>query len=200
MRIRNDDTPAGERRGRDGAKGQALVELAFVVPIAVLLLVAAAQFGLIFERQIGIENAARDAARRAAAIPTNDSNVAANVDTATTGAMAILKTLLMNAQGYDPAQATRSICYSTSADVSGTCGTCPAPPALGTDPSGSAQVQVTVTVRYKHPLFLPLISAMIDPIDGVTDNALAVSWASTFKVQNGSTDTLSANVCRTNSG
>src|SRR5205823_9440255 len=119
------------------------------------------------------------------------SNVSANTAAAKTS----LDTLLANNKDYVSGSATRYICYSTSADGSGTCGACPNPPSITSDPSGNPQVQVTVTVAYAHPLFLPLITAILDQIDGSSDNALLVSWASTFRVQNSSTETLSANTC-----
>ena len=47
--------------------GQALLELALVVPILVLLLMAIFQFAFVLESQMGLTNAVREASRRAAA-------------------------------------------------------------------------------------------------------------------------------------
>src|SRR5205823_4798146 len=66
---------ATERRGQGG---QALVEFAIVLPILAVLLGAIYQFAIIFERQIGIQNAIREDARRGAALVTTDANVATN--------------------------------------------------------------------------------------------------------------------------
>src|SRR5207237_7287318 len=82
------------------ARGQALVEFAFVAPVLVLLLASLVQFGLIFERQIGINNAAREAARRGAALATTSANAATN----STWTLNELQTALANAQGYTDGQ------------------------------------------------------------------------------------------------
>ena len=64
FRVKGRSGAEGARRGRQS--GQALLELALVAPILILLLAALVQFALIFERQVGISNAVREAARRAA--------------------------------------------------------------------------------------------------------------------------------------
>lgn len=53
------------RRQRES--GQALLELALIVPILVLLLMAIFQFAYVIESQMGLTNAVREAARRVAA-------------------------------------------------------------------------------------------------------------------------------------
>ena len=51
------------RRGKDGEKGQALVEFALLVPILVLLVFAIVDFGMGFYSWIAITNGAREGAR-----------------------------------------------------------------------------------------------------------------------------------------
>jgi Flp pilus assembly protein TadG len=161
-------------------RGQALVEFALVLPIAIIILAALVQFGVIFERQIGIQNAVREAARAAAALPTDDSNALTNAGWAyqclfgqttdpnppdTCGR----HLLQANVEDYDQSQIQAlNVCYDNGP----------------TDPSGNGQILVTASITYKHPLFVPIISAMLDGIDGTIDNALWESTSATFHVEN----------------
>jgi Flp pilus assembly protein TadG len=156
-------------RGERDSLGQALVEFALVAPIMVLIFGALVQFAFIFERQIGIENAVRDGARRAATYETVDSTDAA-VNGPFTWSLVFLGGGLLqtNVQGYDGLQAVNpKVCYRTQ-----------------TSANGVSSVLVKVSVGYRHPLFLPLISQILDPLDGVSDNALRVDTGSEFQVQN----------------
>jgi Flp pilus assembly protein TadG len=165
LRERPGRRATGERRGR----GQALVEFALVAPIMVLIVVSLVQFAFIFERQIGIENAVRDGARRAATYETVD-NVDADVNGPFTWSLVFLAGGLLqtNAQGYDPLQAVdQLVCYRNQ-----------------TSANGVGSVLVKVSVGYKHSLFLPIIAQILDPIDGTIDNALRVDTSSEFQIQN----------------
>lgn len=134
----------------------------------ILLLASLVQFGIIFQRQIGIENAVREAARRGATYDTKVANAQLNAN----WTLAELQTLLGNAQTHDPSlDRDLEVCFYTPS----------APNA--TDPSGNHQVWVTVSAGYAHPLFLPIIDLIIDPIDGLTDSRLRVDTSSTFKVE-----------------
>src|SRR5438034_9507461 len=62
-------------RHRTTESGQALLELALVTPILVLLVMAIFQFAFVIESQIGLTNAVREAARRAAATEPNATPV-----------------------------------------------------------------------------------------------------------------------------
>src|SRR5262245_29512838 len=59
--------PGLVRARSDRESGQALLELALVVPILVLLVMAIFQFAFVIESQMGLTNAVREAARRTAA-------------------------------------------------------------------------------------------------------------------------------------
>jgi Flp pilus assembly protein TadG len=168
MRGRRQRRPEEQpKRGR----GQALVEFALVVPIMILIFGALVQFAFIFERQIGIENAVRDGARRAATYETVDATDAAvngpftwNLVFGSGGLM------LTNVQGYvssTPPVHDPKVCYTNQ-----------------TAANGVSSVLVKVSVGYSHPLFLPLISQLIDPLDGVIDGALRVDTSSEFVIEN----------------
>lgn len=60
------------RRGREDG-GQASVELALVLPLVMLLLLAMVQLGLLVRDQILVVHAAREAAREAAVDPAADA-------------------------------------------------------------------------------------------------------------------------------
>ena len=149
----------------DGQRGQAMLEFALVAPIMVLILVGLVQLALIFQRQIGIENAIRDAARRAVTFTTDSTNYSSRQ----AWVLNVLETeTLPNAQGYQPTLlAGDSACYSDQ-----------------TDASGYTSVKLTLSVTYKHPLFLPIISGILS---SESPPVLRVTTASTFTVQNDAT-------------
>lgn len=144
-------SPAG---GADRERGQALAELALVAPILALLIMAVVQFAFVLETQMGLTNAVREAARRAAADPCPT----------TAGVQAQLEALLAaNIQGYS---STR---LWTAADASAYPGTYRASPdiafssyAVGTM---TDNYRVTVYVAYKNPVFFPLLSYATDLMD-----------------------------------
>jgi Flp pilus assembly protein TadG len=145
--------------------GQALVEFALVLPIAVIILAAIIQFASIFERQIGIENAIREDARAAAALPTDNSNASSNANWAFNRLFNAGGLLESNVQGYSAGSLGNiSVCYDNG-------------PA---DPSGNGQILVTVTITYMHPLFVPIISGILDGIDNHTDGTLWVTSSVQF--------------------
>jgi Flp pilus assembly protein TadG len=164
----------GAARKSSRESGQALLELALVAPIIILLLMGLTQFALIFERQIGIENAVREGARRTAALAAPDAGTAG---TNATWALAQVETLLGNSQTHVAALDKIEVCIFT-----------PAAPN-NVDPAGNAQVMVRIKETYRHPLWLPIVSLILDPIDGTTDQSLAVTTSSQFHVeQTGSND------------
>ncbi|MDQ6927833.1 MAG: pilus assembly protein [Actinomycetota bacterium] len=60
-----------KRRGK-GDEGQSAVELALVLPLVVVLLLAVVQVGLVVRDQVLVVHAAREAARQAAVDPSPD--------------------------------------------------------------------------------------------------------------------------------
>ncbi len=164
--------------------GQALLELALVAPILILIIAALVQFALIFESQIGINNAAREAARRGATLATPD------VGTATINAnwtLAELQAALGNTQTHNAAQNRGlEVCFYT-----------PASAPNNIDPAGNYQVFVKVTAGYAHPVFLPLIDIILDGIDGTNDSALRVDMSTEFRVEQEGTNDIGAGYCST---
>ena len=161
-------------KGRSGAKranrgrqsGQALLELALVAPILILLLAGLVQFALIFETQIGINNAIREAARRGASLTTDATTMQANAN----WTLAELQTLLGNTQNHDSSLDTLEVCFFT-------------PTTYAQDASLNYQVMVRIKDTYKHPLFLPIVNLILDGIDGTTDSRLAADNVVQFRVE-----------------
>jgi len=163
---------SGTKSNRES--GQALLELALVAPVILLLLLSLVQFAIIFERQIGITNAVREAARRTA---TFDTPTPVEAGTNAAWALTTLQTLLGNSQTHDASRDNIEVCIVT-----------PAPPN-DLDVSSNAQVVVRIKDSYRHPLFLPIITQILDGIDGVQDDSLLASTSSEFHVeQTGSHD------------
>jgi Flp pilus assembly protein TadG len=166
-------------KGRSGAAdagdqrqfGQAVIEFALVAPILILLLAALVQFGLIFERQVGINNAVREAARRAA---TYDTTTGAAAQANAVWTLAQLQSLLGNSQTHEASRDTIEVCIVT-------------PASNPVDASGITQVVVRITESYRHPLFLPIVDLILDGVDGVTDRSLKASTSTEFHVEQTST-------------
>jgi Flp pilus assembly protein TadG len=155
------------RKRRPGESGQAMLELALVAPVIILLLMALIQFGLIYERQVGITNAVREAARRTAAL---DAATFGAAQTNATWALNELKTLLGNSQAHELTRDNIEVCIGT-------------PAVNATDVAGNGQVMVRITDSYEHPLWLPIITQLLDGIDGSTDQALLASTVAEFRVE-----------------
>lgn len=135
-----------------------MVEFAIVLPVLALLLLAILQFAVLFSVQIGLTNAARETSRSASAIPIADATTAGTAATTfynrlrntTNGA------LKRNLAPYDAGALVESgstadlsvrrtrVCYYSITDV-----------------SGAPAIMTLVEVEYRHPIFIPLISAVL---------------------------------------
>jgi Flp pilus assembly protein TadG len=156
-------TAATTRAATGAADGQGLAEFALILPILALIFAAVIQFALVFETQIGITNAVREAARRAAAIPTSSANVGTNGPWARSQLLALLPAV----QQYAPASLLEAqVCYASVID-----------------PGGTPRVEATVSVRYGHSIFIPLIDGILDGIDGTADHRADISTSVTIEVQ-----------------
>jgi len=167
---------------RAGARGQATVELAIIAPVLLLVLMATAQFGTILVTQIGITNVVGEAAREASAVETT-TEAAAGVNAAWANTR-LVSALLPGAPGYDGARLETSGPGSTQV--------CFGP---ATDLRGAAAVVVQVRASYRHGLWLPVLSVLLDQIDGVSDGALRITADQEMSVANVSAPTLASAVC-----
>jgi Flp pilus assembly protein TadG len=147
------DLRAPAARGEQHEAGQGLAELALITPILLLLILAVFQFAFVLESQMGLTNAVREAARRAAA------DVAP-----TTGAVQgqLDALLAANIQGFSGSRVD-----AESVAVSDYC------------VAGKINHRVIVSVTYNHPVFFPLLAFATDLVDGTQDG----SWTLTASAQ-----------------
>jgi hypothetical protein len=151
----------------NGRRGQALVEFALIVPVMLLMLVIAIDFGRLFFSYIEVSNAAREGANYAAAHAAD----ATTGTTYTTGVMAA-------ALGETDAQAQRGegglqvvgftvlSCFDPTAPTTPiNCGT-----AINSIGIGD---QVSVTVRQPFTFFTPLIGGFFGGHLNITSSATA---------------------------
>jgi Flp pilus assembly protein TadG len=143
-RLQPTSTDFSERppvTGRPAARGQALVELALVVPILFFLSLAAIDLGRVFYSLITVTNAARAGAMEAAYHPDSWSSGTPCADTNRVMCAATR-------------ESTNSFVTVTAADVSMTCSTAC---TKGASPAN----RVTVTVAGQFSLITPLLAPFI---------------------------------------
>lgn len=155
-------------------RGQALVEFALILPIALLILMGIIQFGFLFAGHIGVTNAIRETARFGSTSPVSDN---ASANTAGTGICTYLKgTALTRVPGYTPGYVVTSGSPRTTVSF-----------ASYTDPHSAPltySVRLTVHIEYDHPLLVPIVSAIIDGLDGVNDSRFQLGATEAMRVEN----------------
>ena len=149
------------------ARGQAVAEFAIVALPLLLLLCGIAQFALIYNAQVGLTNAIRDAARYGSTLTVTDNSTATSVATAT------YTKLTTSLGSYVSPYSSANLGPGTQACVS-----------QHADGAGGSPAWITVTVAYKHPLIVPLIGAIIDAIDGTSDNAYRLTASTELRIDN----------------
>jgi Flp pilus assembly protein TadG len=163
------------RPGRSRRRGQSLVEFALVVPILAVLLMSILQIGLLFFAQVGLTNAAREAARNASAIPVTTAADALTASNSYYGRLTNSSTgfLRRNVGFYSPGALVTTgsprtqICYYKF-----------------TDATASTSIMARVRVEYSHPLFIPLISQILDGFDGTNDGGYRLGVSEEIRVSN----------------
>jgi hypothetical protein len=155
-----------------------LLELALVVPILILLVMAIFQFAYVIESQMGLTNAVREAARRAAATTSatpswsGPGSLAEFVQVQLCGdATAPCDGGLLdeNVQGFDGA--------ALWAD----------PPAVSFCKymaAGIENVRVQADVTYSHPLFFGLLAFATDLVDGTPNGSWDLSASAQMRLEN----------------
>jgi len=107
--------------------GQSVAEFAIVVPVLLLLFLAIVQIGFLLFTQVGLINAAREAARNAANIPVATEAQASTAATTYYGRLTDASTgfLKRNVGGYDASNLVTTgspqtrVCYYRFTDASG---------------------------------------------------------------------------------
>jgi hypothetical protein len=175
--TRSRRTPGTAGRRSTGESGQALLELALITPILVLLVMAIFQFAFVIQSQMGLTNAVREAARRAAATPEAAPNWAA-LSTWAEGELCGDATapcdaglLEQNVPAFSAAllPADPTITYCTYA-IAGSSGTL-------------TNYQINIAVQYQHPLFFGLLAFATDAIDGTPNGRWDLSAAAQMRLE-----------------
>lgn len=162
------------RNDEDRQSGQALAEFAIAAVPLLLLLLAILQFGFIYNAQVGLTNAIRDAARYGSS-QTATSNATASALAASTYTR-LTGSITRYVAPYDAAalgSATR-VCVSQHDDG-----------------SGNQPAFVKVTAVYDHPLFIPLIGAIIDAFDGASNGGFQIAVTTELRIDNPAQATVS---------
>ncbi len=164
-------------RRSSGQSGQALLELALVVPILVLLVMAIFQFAFVIQSQMGLTNAVREAARRAAATPETAPNWVALTDwteselcgdpTAPCDAGLLDQNVPAFSAALLPADPLITYCTYAIAGSSGTL----------------TNYQINISVQYQHPLFFGLLAFATDAIDGTPNGRWDLSAAAQMRLE-----------------
>jgi Flp pilus assembly protein TadG len=148
----------GRSRLKRRSRGQALVELALILPVLLLLLVIAIDFGRLFATYVAVNNAAREGVAFAAAHPTQMTS-ADNPDPANA-------TYRARQELENPTDA-RFTALTLAAPV---CNPSPCPTVLGT--GGGSTIKVVVTTNFTF--FTPIISGFFGSSFPLSASATAV--------------------------
>ncbi|MBI3746629.1 MAG: pilus assembly protein [Chloroflexi bacterium] len=141
-----------------------MTEFALVAPLFFLLIFGVIQMGILLGGQIGLTNAVREVARYASTVGANSQT---NL-TITTYANPVLQRSI---PAYNSSAAsTVTYCYYPN-------------PITATNPTATYSWKVIITTQYGHTLFVPLVGALIDRIDGTADNRLTVTAREEMKVE-----------------
>lgn len=140
---------------RDGQSGQALLELALVAPILILLVMAIFQFAYVFQTQMGLANAVREAARRAAAADQPDTVWVRAQLCGTDSSACDAGLLAANVPGFSQSRLTPANTVSV-----GFCTYLV---------SSIPNYRVNISVTYLNPVFFPLLAYATDLMDGSGD-------------------------------
>lgn len=158
------------RARRDDPRGQALVEFAIIAPLLFLLLFGTIQFGFLLAGQVGMTNAAREAARYATTYQvTSYATRQTTVRNDLVGAI-----LPRSIIGY---RASNLVGGATTVRY------CAYPNGNSTGSVPSYSIRVEVAVQYRHPIFFPIISNIVDLIDGVRDDALTATVSEAMRME-----------------
>ena len=169
---------AKRRAGGSERRGQGLVEFALVLPVFFLIVFGIIQFGMIMGAQDGLASAVREATRYASTVPVSNTTDAGTCSTGGTPAKLAYDRLVAMLQQKVPGFASANLV--TCSD--------PGPHSQVTyctrqNADSTYSIWVQVTAIYKHQLFIPVISAIVDRLDGTVDNRLRASATEQMRVE-----------------
>ena len=167
VRLRPRSTRHARRPSSPRSRGQALVEFALIVPVMLLLLVIAIDFGRLFFSYIQISNAAREGAAYGSHAPTN------------------LVTITSRALQETNAQAQRGeSAITVTAKCNDSAGTALASCSLATGGAAGAGNSITVNVNEPFTFMTPMVTAFFSNLQL---NASATSVVTDYASSSGGT-------------
>jgi Flp pilus assembly protein TadG len=153
--------------------GQALVEFSLILAPFLLIIFGIIQMGLLFSTQLGLSTAARDSARYASTLITTSAGQAA-----TNGTNALSDLQAIRLPQY-------VIAYSGSNLV--TTGVKPTSITYCQYQNGGTpttwSIRVRAQVEYRQVLLLPIVSILIDGLDGTNDSKFRVGSREEMRVE-----------------
>jgi Flp pilus assembly protein TadG len=158
---------------RETREGQALVEFALILTPFLLIIFGIIQMGLLFSTQLGLSSAARDATRYASTLITTSSSQAA-----TNGTAALTDMRSVRLPQYVIAY-TDSNLVTTGGNPT-TVRYCQY--ANGGSPT-TWSIRVIAEVEYRQVLLLPLVSILIDGLDGTNDSKFRLGSSEEMRVE-----------------
>ena len=153
--------------------GQALVEFSLILVPFLLIIFGIIQMGLLFSTQLGLSTAARDSARYASTLITTSASQAT-----TNGTNALADLQAVRLPQY-------VIAYTGSNLV--TAGTQPTSITYCQYQNGGSpatwSIRVRAQVEYRQVLLLPLVSILIDGLDGTNDSKFRLGSREEMRVE-----------------
>jgi Flp pilus assembly protein TadG len=154
----------------DRDSGQALVEFAVVIPIFLLALFGIIQLGLVFQAQIGLVNAVRETARDAAPYRVTDTTSPGTIDTTCTAVLAQLTgSMRAGILGFDSTNEVPTVTYKWNNDDNG---------------DGKLYLTVKVAATYKFPLYVPMMSGLLNNAGTSANPKLGLTAQEEMRVEN----------------
>ncbi len=132
-----------------------------------LLLLGIVQFALIYNAQVGLTNAIRDAARVGSTLTTIDNASAATTASTTYSKLTTSLSTYVNPYQSSNLVTGSRVCVTQHADG-----------------AGSSPAFVKVTVIYDHPVVVPIVGAILDSIDGTSNGAYRITVSTELRIDN----------------
>lgn len=150
-----------------------MAEFALILPLLLIFLLGIIQFGFLFSTHLGLINGTREGVRYGATYPTTDGSSAAQL---------AVENQLWNF-GVNTGALRQAPGFSEGSLVSRAVDYCRY--QTPNSPTPFWHVRLNATVTYNHPLFIPLIGALIDGIDSPsTPGAFQVTFTEEMRVEN----------------
>jgi len=132
-----------------------------------LLLLGIIQFAFIYNAQVGLTNAIRDAARIGSSLAATDNASAATAASTTYSKLTTSLSTYVSPYRSSNLLAGSQVCISQHSDG-----------------AGSNPAFVKVTVVYDHPIVVPIVGAILDGIDGTSNGAYRITVSTELRIDN----------------